>query len=72
MEDLEQLKILEHGYRMKVVIAEHACHGVDTPEDLVAVEALMLKKEVGELETEASFYLHDDDEHAKPAAKSAE
>ena len=81
MEDLEQLKVLENGYRMKargrgggggggrvwgavaagaaavpapahahlpppnsttqVVVVDHSAHGVDMPEDVASVEALM-------------------------------
>ncbi|MEC7840085.1 MAG: 3-deoxy-manno-octulosonate cytidylyltransferase [Chlamydiota bacterium] len=33
-EDLEQLKILEHGYRIRVVEVESDCVGIDTTEDL--------------------------------------
>lgn len=33
-EDLEQLKILEHGYCIHVVEVEKDCIGIDTPEDL--------------------------------------
>lgn len=35
MEDLEQLKVLEQGYRIKVAIVEEKTIGVDTPNDLV-------------------------------------
>ncbi|KAL4855737.1 3-deoxy-manno-octulosonate cytidylyltransferase [Chlorella vulgaris] len=41
MEDLEQLKILENGYRMKVVVVDHSAHGVDLPEDVESIEAVM-------------------------------
>ncbi|EFN50970.1 hypothetical protein CHLNCDRAFT_33280 [Chlorella variabilis] len=41
MEDLEQLKILENGYRMKVVVVDHSAHGVDLPEDVASIEAIM-------------------------------
>lgn len=37
-EDLEQLKILEHGYRIKVAITPHSGIGVDTPEDIQKLE----------------------------------
>jgi 3-deoxy-manno-octulosonate cytidylyltransferase (CMP-KDO synthetase) len=33
-ERLEQLRILEHGYRIKCVITEHDAFSIDTPEDL--------------------------------------
>jgi len=36
-EKLEQLRALEHGYRIKVVTTEHMGLGVDTPEDLERV-----------------------------------
>ncbi|XVF18859.1 hypothetical protein REPUB_Repub11eG0059400 [Reevesia pubescens] len=31
-EDLEQLKVLENGYKMKVIKVDNEAHGVDTPE----------------------------------------
>lgn len=37
-EDLEQLKILEYGYRIKVAITPHSSIGVDTPEDIQKLE----------------------------------
>ncbi|XP_065880087.1 3-deoxy-manno-octulosonate cytidylyltransferase, mitochondrial [Euphorbia lathyris] len=40
-EDLEQLKVLENGYKMKVIKVEHEAHGVDTPEDVEKIENLM-------------------------------
>lgn len=40
-ESLEQLRVLEHGYRIKVVKVAHRSCGVDTPEDLAQVRALM-------------------------------
>lgn len=40
-EDLEQLKVIEHGYRMRVVTTAHAGHGVDEPEDVAKVEAIL-------------------------------
>lgn len=40
-EDLEQLKIIEHGYRIKVIKANHYSHGVDEPDDVPTVEALL-------------------------------
>jgi 3-deoxy-manno-octulosonate cytidylyltransferase (CMP-KDO synthetase) len=36
-EGLEQLRVLEHGHRIKVVEVEHDAIGVDTPEDLERV-----------------------------------
>ncbi|OIV99156.1 hypothetical protein TanjilG_01131 [Lupinus angustifolius] len=43
-EDLEQLKVLENGYKMKVVKVDHEAHGVDTPEDVQKIESLMLER----------------------------
>jgi 3-deoxy-manno-octulosonate cytidylyltransferase (CMP-KDO synthetase) len=40
-ERLEQLRILEHGYRIKVVETPHDSIGVDTPEDLARAEAAL-------------------------------
>lgn len=34
-EDLEQLKVLENGDKIRVVVVETACIGIDTPEDLI-------------------------------------
>lgn len=39
-EDLEQLKVLEHGYKIKTVIVQSQSIGVDTPEDLKKIEKL--------------------------------
>ncbi|KAH8494369.1 hypothetical protein H0E87_020944 [Populus deltoides] len=40
-EDLEQLKVLENGYKMKVIKVDHEAHGVDIPEDVEKIETLM-------------------------------
>ncbi|KAH7512542.1 3-deoxy-manno-octulosonate cytidylyltransferase, mitochondrial [Ziziphus jujuba] len=40
-EDLEQLKVLENGYKMKVIKVDHEAHGVDAPEDVDKIESLM-------------------------------
>ncbi|WP_346353580.1 3-deoxy-manno-octulosonate cytidylyltransferase [Azotosporobacter soli] len=40
-ESLEQLRALENGYRIKVLTTEAKFIGVDTPEDLAAVNALL-------------------------------
>ncbi len=37
-EDLEQLRILEHGYRIQVALVNETTIGVDTPEDVKRVE----------------------------------
>lgn len=36
-ESLEQLRVLENGYRIKVLETKHKVLGVDTPEDLIKV-----------------------------------
>lgn len=43
-EDLEQLKVLEHGYRIRVAIVNHGSIGVDTPEDIKKVEQWLCKQ----------------------------
>jgi 3-deoxy-manno-octulosonate cytidylyltransferase (CMP-KDO synthetase) len=40
-EDLEQLKVLEHGYRIKVAVVESQSIGIDTPEDIKKVENIL-------------------------------
>lgn len=42
-EKLEQLRALEYGYRIKVILTEHDSIEVDTPEDLKRVEEFILK-----------------------------
>lgn len=43
-EDLEQLKVLEHGYKIKAAIVESASAGVNTPEDIKKVEQELCKQ----------------------------
>ncbi len=40
-EQLEQLRVLEHGYRIKLLETAHETVGVDTPDDLRKVEVLL-------------------------------
>lgn len=43
-EDLEGLRALEHGYRIKVTCVEESPIGVDTPQDIRKVEELLCKQ----------------------------
>lgn len=43
-EGLEQLRILEHGYKIRVIDTEYQSIGVDTPEDLEYLRAIMAKE----------------------------
>ena len=40
-EQLEQLRALEYGYKIKTIITDIDTVGVDTPEDLKQVELLL-------------------------------
>ncbi len=42
-EKLEQLRILEHGHKIGVVLTESGSYGVDTEDDLALVQRLMKK-----------------------------
>jgi 3-deoxy-manno-octulosonate cytidylyltransferase (CMP-KDO synthetase) len=49
LEKLEQLRALEHGYAIRVVDTEHDSLGVDSPEDLDRVSALLARiADIGE------------------------
>lgn len=43
-EDLEQLKVLEHGYKIKAVVVNSVSIGVDTPEDIKKVEEVLCRQ----------------------------
>ena len=45
-EQLEQLRWLEHGWDIHVGNTSHATHSVDTPEDLIRLEAMLQKGEL--------------------------
>merc|ERR1711865_1214126 len=40
-EDLEQLKVLENGGKIKVITVNHCAHGVDDPEDVASIEKII-------------------------------
>lgn len=42
-EDLEQLKVLEHGYKIRVIVDNSPSIGVDHPEDLKKVEKYLCR-----------------------------
>ena len=46
-EGLEQLRMLEHGVKIKVLITERDTVGVDTPADIARVEEIMRSKRLG-------------------------
>ena len=43
-EDLEQLKVLEHGFRIKAALVDEAAIGVDTPQDIQKVEQWLCRQ----------------------------
>ncbi|MBF0281300.1 MAG: 3-deoxy-manno-octulosonate cytidylyltransferase [Zetaproteobacteria bacterium] len=43
-EQLEQLRVLHHGYTIAVTCGDYNCIGVDTPHDADRVEALLLSR----------------------------
>lgn len=43
-ESLEQLRVLENGYRIKVIVTGYKGFGIDTPEDLERARVLITKK----------------------------
>jgi 3-deoxy-manno-octulosonate cytidylyltransferase (CMP-KDO synthetase) len=45
IEKLEQLRVLEHGYRIKVVETSHDSKAVDTPEDVQKLQAILDRKD---------------------------
>ncbi|KAJ0044358.1 hypothetical protein Pint_04531 [Pistacia integerrima] len=47
--DLEQLKVIENGYKMKVIKVDHEAHGVDTSEDVEKIESFMRERNLSYL-----------------------
>lgn len=45
LEKLEQLRVLEHGYTLRVVMTAHDSPEVDLPEDIARIEAKMLRQD---------------------------
>jgi len=43
-EDLEQLKVLEHGHKIKIAVVAHTSADVNTPEDIKKVEQELCKQ----------------------------
>ena len=54
LEQLEQLRALEHGYRIKLLETTHDSIGVDTPDDLRRLEAMLQKSEVRNQKSEVA------------------
>ena len=42
VESVDMLRVLEHGYQVKMVLSEHETYSVDTLEDLKRVESVMI------------------------------
>lgn len=45
-ENLEQLRVLENGYKIKVKETRYDCIGVDVPEDILKIEKEIRKQEI--------------------------
>jgi 3-deoxy-manno-octulosonate cytidylyltransferase (CMP-KDO synthetase) len=46
-EKLEQLRWLDHGWRIDVATTTHLTPSIDTPEDLAAIEGLIASGNLG-------------------------
>ncbi len=44
LEHLEQLRLLEAGFHLQIVLTEHSSQAVDRPEDIALVEAILHKE----------------------------
>jgi len=49
-ESLEQLRVLEHGYRIRVLITSYDGFGIDTEEDLARFAEIQLKLPITKLQ----------------------
>ena len=49
-ESLEQLRALEHGYKIRVAIVESDFAGIDSAEDLARAEEILYKRGIGNVE----------------------
>ena len=49
MEKLEQLRIIEHGYKIKATVTEYDSIPIDTPEDIERVTKLLQQTKVKDL-----------------------
>ncbi len=45
-EDLEQLNVLENGFRIKIAVVEETPLGVDTPQDLAKLEKILCQQNI--------------------------
>ncbi len=43
IESVDMNRVIEHGRKVKMVLTEHVCMGVDVPEHVAEVEAVMVK-----------------------------
>ena len=46
VESVDMLRVLEHGYKVKMIYSEDETYSVDTPEDLARVERIMTEDEL--------------------------
>lgn len=46
IESVDMMRVLEHGYKVKMVPTKHEVYSVDTPEDLKKVEQIMQDQEM--------------------------
>lgn len=53
-EDLEQLKVLENGFRVKIAIVNEQILGIDTPEDLETLKEILCQSNIFSLRAELS------------------